>query len=393
MQRHVTQGGPIGGGILKGDVLQSYVAARAAQLDPTAILLGLLIEQAEYTLGSRQTTLNMLADTGQTLERCKHEQHGRYEGNEATYSRAIGLHVERHAIDHHTYRDGGEQLNDRHIGSGRTLLLHQQAAHEVDCTFETRLLVGLTAEDLHDLLALDAFLQDLRDFSHRRLGPSGERAQAAVEQTHGERDGRNGEKRDQSELPVEPQQVAQQTDHRDGIAHQYGHDVGDRIGDLVDVERELRHQAAAHHLAIEGLRQDQQLGEHAVTQVHHHALPDVSAAVAAHERAQPPYDEDEDDQERNPAHQDRVARDERSIQKRLCCRRQGDLGRGRQDHPQDGQREYAPIGAYAGQQSAVQLRRCHRREIPRQRVPAKLELNRVMKVERNRLEPCPRPAV
>ena len=66
-------------------------------------------------------------------------------------------------------RDGGEQLDDRRVGRGRGGVLHGELAHAIGTVAKARDLVVGAAEDLHHLLAVDAFLQHLGRVAHGLL--------------------------------------------------------------------------------------------------------------------------------------------------------------------------------------------------------------------------------
>ena len=137
------------------------------------------------------------------------------------------------------------------------------------------------------------------------------------------------------------------------LSHQHGDHVGDRRHQR-DVEGELGDQLAADGVAIEALGRRRRL-QHAGAQVHHHALPDPGASIAAHEHADAAHQEDQHDRVRDPAHEHRVLVHEGPVQEGLGSSRKRNFGGGRDDHAQDRQGEHAPVGAHVAQQAGVEL--------------------------------------
>src|SRR5699024_6409684 len=95
--------------------------------------------------------------------------------------------------------------------------------------------LSLAAENFHRLIAFDGFAEKLRDVAHGGLNPPADAPEAAAGGIDDQTDDRADDQQYQGQLPVLPEQKADQPDHREALAD-HDHDrVGAGAGHLLGV--------------------------------------------------------------------------------------------------------------------------------------------------------------
>jgi len=179
-------------------------------------------------------------------------------------------------------------------------------------------------------------------------------AQAPAGDAHHPQRQRHQREHDQRQLPVQPQQIAEQTKHRHRVAHQRGERTSGRLRDLGDIECQVRDQLAARVLVEVTRRQRHQLVEHGGAQIHHEAAAHPGHAIGADEAGDAAHQEQRQQQDRNPVDEGRVLGDEALIEQRLEQGGQRGLGGGCEDQRDDRKREHAPVRLHIAEQASVQ---------------------------------------
>ncbi len=179
--------------------------------------------------------------------------------------------------------------------------------------------------------------------------------QAPGKGTHHQRRERDHGQADQRQLPVEPQQPADQAEHRKRVADQHGQRRGCRRRDTIHVigDARGRHRGGVG-VEVAG-RQPHQAFEHELAQVGDHLVRDPGHAVAGEEAGHAAQHEDADDGQRQPGQPALFALAKALVQQRLHQRREQRLGGRRQRCGRQGQGETFPVRAHVGEQTEVQL--------------------------------------
>jgi len=231
---------------------------------------------------------------------------------------------------------------------------------------EPLLLIGLAAEAAHHAVALDGFRGDVGDVTHGHLDLLALLAEFLAGDADHYRDHRKDGNHHQGQVPVHPQQVAEQEHHGQAFADHHLDRIGGRTGDHGHVEGDARDQVPGVVVVEVAVRQHQQLVEQFHTQVVHQAQGNLGQEVVAEERAQALPRSDQDDQQRYRLQQLQVAqvgdvgeqhrfRVAQPIDEILQDPGQHRLGRGKNHETDDAQQENADIGFHIAQQPEVDL--------------------------------------
>src|SRR5471030_1006114 len=90
------------------------------------------------------------------------------------------------------------------------------------CIPESGGFVFLPAEDFHDLVGFNRLLQDMAQIAHGLLCSPAHFAQPSRKKPDHKRDQWKYRERDESQLPVDVEEPAEQSDHCQRIAHDHG---------------------------------------------------------------------------------------------------------------------------------------------------------------------------
>ena len=143
-----------------------------------------------YRFGSSEPSLQVFSNAGQAFKGCGEHQHGGEKRHEAANGGGVGLRLHGHIVDNHCGRQRCKQLHDRYVCRRRCGLFHHVASQCVTGVIEARRLVRLPAKNLHDFVAVNRFLYNVGKITHRSLCRAARFAQADIEVTHHECNGR-----------------------------------------------------------------------------------------------------------------------------------------------------------------------------------------------------------
>ena len=163
-----------------------------------------------------------------------------YDMNSAKSNLRAAVALQQRDPDDRAHRARGEEHRERRARRGRRRLLGHRVAQAVRGGDGAVALVLLAAEHAHDAVPADHLLEHLRQRARAVLDVARDAPQAAAEIADHDADDRHDDERQQRQLPVEPQQVAEADG--DGERGTDGVGEGARRGrsELVGVERDLR---------------------------------------------------------------------------------------------------------------------------------------------------------
>ena len=342
-------------GIGERHVAQRQPPFGAGEGAAAAVALGVFVEHGEDGLGGGQPALQLVVDRGEPFQRREQQQHGHEEGDEAAHRGGVVARLVGGDVDDDGERNRGDQLDHGFVHRVGGDALHLEQPRQIGGLAEARLLVFLAAIQLDHAMPAHRLVDHLGDFADVLLRLARQAAQALAGDAHHPQRERHQREHDQGQLPVQPQQIAEQSQHRHRVAHQRGERTGGRLRHLGDVERQLRDQLAARVLVEVARRQRHQLVEHGGAQIHHQAAAHPGHAVGADEAGDAAHQEQRQQQNRHPADEGLILGDEALVQQRLEQRGQRRFGGGGEDQRDDGQREHAPVGLHIAEQADVQL--------------------------------------
>ena len=134
--------------------------------------------------------------------------------------------------------------------------------------------------------------------AHRALDTLGELAEALAGIADHPADQRRDRDEHQCQLPVGPEQIAQQAEHEEAFAQDDGQRLGGRAGDLLDMVGDACDEMAGGVLVEIAPRQVQHVVEHRGTQGVHHVARHITHAVGAQEGADAAHGEHADHEQR-----------------------------------------------------------------------------------------------
>ncbi|MNZ70034.1 hypothetical protein D3C78_883530 [compost metagenome] len=285
----------------EAEMLHLETTSDAFALDSAHIGFRRLVELAEDAVGSRQALLDVGADFGQLADRFGQQAGGGDVGDQIAGGSVAAQ------VEHHVHEAGHARV-DHQLQAGRVDGLgadHAQALGHVVATglAEARLLVGFAAEAAHHAVALDGFRGDVGDIAHAFLDFLALLAELLAGHRHHQRDQRQDRQQHQGQLPVHPQQVAEQEDHRHAFADHHLDRIGDRAGNHGHVEGDARDQVAGVVTVVVAVGQVQQAVEQCAAQVMHHTTSHPGQEVVAEERTYALVDGNEYNRQRHAMHQ------------------------------------------------------------------------------------------
>ena len=227
-------------------------------------------------------------------------------------------------------------------------------AHGVGGADETPLLVLPAPEYPHCLFRVEDLAYAMVDVPHRLLDQPAQPAEPATEIANDDGERRDGEEHQERKLPVEPRHPGHQPHHGQQIGDQSDQRSICGPGDLVDVERQFRHEARYGGAIGTSDRQRHQLFEHQRAKVDEHPLRDGRERDRAGPVRNCPYHEREHQQYGEPGNGMGVALDEATVQHRFEDHGDGGLGGGREHHREHGEGERPPMRAHVPEQPEVQ---------------------------------------
>ena len=169
--------------------------------------------------------------------------------------------------DHDGERDRREELRQRLRETAGHRHAHRVAAQALAHRREAVHLVLLAVVHLDDLVAADRLFDDVRQLVRQQLMLAVKPAQPAVDLADQPADRRQHHRDDQRQTPVQIEQVAEQEDHRQRIAHQRDQHARQHVEDLVHLEDDrVDHRARGFALEERGARVDHAV-EHLQAQI------------------------------------------------------------------------------------------------------------------------------
>ncbi|MCY1406031.1 hypothetical protein D9M71_212870 [compost metagenome] len=226
--------------------------------------------------------------------------------------------------------------------------------------------VRLAAKAAYHAIALDGFGGHMGHVAHRHLDLLALFAEFLAGAAHHQGDQRQDGDHHQGQLPVHPQQVAEQEDHGEPFADHHLDGIGRRAGDHGHVEGDARDQMSRVVVVEIAVRQGEQTVEQGQAQVVHQSEGNLGQEVVAQIRPQPLPRGDQDDQQWNRLQQFHVlqvgnAREQHGVRIAQAIHeifedaRQHRLGGGEDDVTDDADQEHPDIGADVAQQTKVDL--------------------------------------
>ena len=177
---------------------------------------------------------------------------------------------------------------------------------------ETPCLVVFSTEAAHHAVALDGFRSDVREVAHGGLDLLALLAEFAAGVTDHDADDRQDYDHDQGQLPVHPDQIAEQEDDGQPFADDYLDGVGRCAGHHRHVVSDAGNQVARIIQVEVGVRQAQQILEKRQSQVMDQPKGNPRQVIVAEVRTDALPEDDHDQQQRNPVGQIEVA-DHRNV--------------------------------------------------------------------------------
>ena len=207
-------------------------------------------------------------------------------------------------------------------------------------------------------MADDHFLEDVRERARAGLDVVRDAAQPPAEIAHDDGHDRDHDDRQQRQLPVDPDEVAEARDDRQRRAQRIG-DRPRRGGrELMCVERDLRLQHAGRMRVVIGRGQAQQLGDQVAAKVEHHAIAGPSHPVLGNVRADATQQEHGDDGDGQPRRAQRIGALEIAYDRNHEIREEEIAGRD-DDHPEHRDAEYPAVRPHVAQQAPIERGSLH----------------------------------
>ena len=337
-------------------IAEAYVAVfdfplHGFQLDGSGIRLRRLVDQAKHALRRCQAGLDDFIHLRQALGRIDHGA----DGSDERHERAGGdrAEIQRH-VNHERQGQRGNELDNRHA-DGRYSGLAQCFApvHLID-RGECGDLACLGPKRLDHALALRRLLCHLRDFTHARLDAVRNLSKAPAHGTDQHRRHRRQHQENQRQFPIEMDHPRQQRQHREPVADNDEDGIGDGVGNLADVEQQLRDQHTRRVQVVERARQARQVREDGVADVGNDALTDPTDGVLRQKIAEAAQDEQTHQRERDELDDLGAAVDEALIHQRLHQRRETGGGGREHDRPEHRQQEHTLVRPGVLEQAAVE---------------------------------------
>ena len=227
-------------------------------------------------------------------------------------------------------------------------------AHRIGGADETPAFVLPTPEYAYRLLRLKGLAQPMVDIPHRLLDHSAQAAKPATEVADGDGEYRDREEHQERKLPVEPRHPGQQSHHGQQVGYQGDQRSVCGLGNLPDVERQLRHEPRDGRAIGTSDRERHQFFEHQGAKVDEHTLRDGRERDRAGPVRDRPDRECEHKQDREAGNALGVPVDEAPVQHRLENHGDGGLRGGRDHHREDRERERPPVRTDVAEQPKVE---------------------------------------
>ena len=320
-----------------------------------AALLGrALPDQVQAPFDRREAARQRGHHVGQVLGRRNQLQHGRHEGHEGTHRGAAAAALPQRDDDDHRQCAGRQHLRHRRHRAAGGHGLHHQAAHAVGALLEAASLLGFGAMQPHDAPGQHVLFHHVGQLVGGLLTFDRQAVQPPAQRPHHQRHGREQQADDQRQLPVQRQQVDQQGQQHQCVAHQRQHRRRqDGHAGLRLVDQGVGH-AAGGLLREQGRGAVQQPLEQAHAQLQHRAVAGPGQPVLGDEAGDAAQGEQADDGQRHQPQRQSAAG--KALVQQLA-QQPGDGGFGGRGHgrAQGGGNQARLAAAQVGQQARQAL--------------------------------------
>ena len=260
-----------------------------------------IVHQCQAPFKGSQPPGDGVGHIGQAFDGGNQHQHGGDEGHKTTHGRARGRISALHQGDHQHQRqcDGGHDLGQwRHGGRGHggfECQLSQPLAQGI----ESSNLLGLRTVQSHHAVGQHVFFHHIGQVVGRLLAFFGQTIKPTRQHFHDPTQTGRHRENHQGQLPIEPHQIAHQSQQGETIAgqadqsrHQLGgahlhlvhHRVGQGAGRLTAEKRQIR---------------PHQLGKKIAAQFFHAVIGDAGQGILRHKVSQTTHSEQSNDRQRN----------------------------------------------------------------------------------------------
>ena len=220
LEAHVVERGRLLALVLQAHALERDCADCAAGRMAAAVLDRRVVGQRQPALHRGQSARDRAGHLGQVLERRDQRQHRRHVGHEGADRAALAAALPERDDDHRRQRAGRQQLRDRRHHRGRDRGLQRQPAQLVAGAHEALQLPRGGVVQPHQAPREHVLLDHVGQFVGGLLAGHRDPVHALAEDLHDPGHGREQDRDEQRQRPVDPEQVAHQRDHREAVLEQ-----------------------------------------------------------------------------------------------------------------------------------------------------------------------------
>ena len=277
--------------VIESDGLQFDLAAHArSRYESAALLFRAVLDQVDAAFERGQAPRQRPHAVRQVFERRHQHQHGSDEGHESAHGGAAAVAgagaLGQGHHDHSRQRDRGNHLRDRRAGGGRRGRLDHQAAQQLAVLAEALALRQSRAMQAHDAPGQHVLFDHVGQLVGGGLVRASEPVKPPRHDAHHQGDRRCEQRHQQRQLPVQPQQVAEQGDEGHGIAHDHQQRLHQPDGTGLRFVDHRIGQAARAVSREQGGRSIQQAREHHLAQGQHTEVGGPGQRVGGQKRRQ-----------------------------------------------------------------------------------------------------------
>ena len=269
----------------KADIAEFDSAFNAPAGEGAGVGLRWLVKHGEHARRRRESALDHRIDLGKLANRPRQQPGGGDEGNE--FARCfVGEERRRERKpDERRHRHRHDELHQRRADAQGHGDLHVLAAVALAGVAQFAVDIGLGVEDAHDLVALHRFEDDLGNIAHRILHLLAVAAEAARRRPHHHPHQRGDNEKEQAEAPVDVEQIGEQPQHDQALAHDNSEGAAAGFGHLADVVAELGDELARLPAIEKARRQQYQALAQQRAQAVGHLAGDLGHRIAAEKAA------------------------------------------------------------------------------------------------------------
>ncbi len=341
--------------VARGHLPELDEALRAIQWAGAGIDLIGRIQHREQALGRSHAALGHVLHVGELLERRNDGDHRHHQRHEAAGGQAPlhGLVAGHDQQQRKAYRS--HHLDQRRGNATRGLDFHRQAQVVVGQRAIARHLAGLSAIDLHFLLAAQGLIRGLQQLRAAFLDAMADLPVTPRDLVH-DPGQRGSQQQDcQRHLPAVVEHHRQHRQDLEGLLQHHLGGIHGRLRNLVAVRAEPDQHRGDRFAVKTHARQAQILAQHRHSHVAGDAARGLAHAHVGQEARQATEQEQTDDGERQRQIHPGIAGDECTVHHRLHQITEGTAGGRLDQHAQQRQQQQCPVGLGQTNQPTIGL--------------------------------------